>query len=234
MKTTVAMRMKKRVSQSRWLGVNDVRAGTRAAALVLYVLLGNSAAIAQLEPTLPNFTGVWTRYPGFRESHPDPKLVPPAPGQPPLKPAIGARYAARKAAERESDERGEPLATRGTECVPYGMPVMMSAVYPIEILQTPGQVTILAEALREVRRIYTSKTQPPPDEVAPGYYGHSVGRWDGATLVVDTVGILEKVLGYMDTPHSSQLRITERLHLVAPDVLYDDVTVSDPVTFTAP
>ena len=44
--------------------------------------------------------------------------------------------------------------------------------------------------------------QLPIDEVPPGYYGHSVGKWDGDTLVIDTVGIKESVLGYQNTPHS--------------------------------
>ena len=69
-------------------------------------------------------------------------------------------------------------------CSPYGMPRMMAvASYPVEILQTPGQITIITEAFSEVRRVFMDQPQLPIDEVPPGYYGHSVGRWEGDTLV---------------------------------------------------
>ena len=81
-------------------------------------------------------------------------------------------------AETEATRRGEPLPSAGMLCSPYGMPRMMAvATYPMEILQTPGQVTIITEAFSEVRRIYLNRAQEPIDDVPPGYYGHSVGRW---------------------------------------------------------
>ena len=88
---------------------------------------------------------------------------------------IKGPYDAKRAKERESDAKGEPIAGSGVDCLPYGMPEMMSAIYPLEILQTPGQVTIIAEAFSQVRRIYLGKTQPKIEDVPPGYYGHSVG-----------------------------------------------------------
>jgi hypothetical protein len=115
------------------------------------------------------------------------------------------------------------------------MPRMMAvATYPIEILPTPGQITIVTEAFSEVRRIYLNEPAPPIDEVPPGYYGHSVGRWEGDTLVVETVGIKETVPGYNNIPHSSQMRITERIRLVTPDVLHDQITIEDPVVLAKP
>jgi hypothetical protein len=104
----------------------------------------------------------------------------------------------------------------------------------VEILQTPGQITIVTEAFSEVRRVFLDQPQLPIAEVPPGYYGHSVGRWAGETLVIDTVGIKESVPGYNGLPHSSQIRITERLRLVAPDVLHDQVTIEDPVVLDRP
>ena len=119
-------------------------------------------------------------------------------------------------------------------CVPYGMPSMMSvAVYPVEIIQAPKQITIVAEAFSEVRRVYTDRPQMKIDEVPPGYYGRSVGRWEGDTLVVDTVGIKETVQ-YQRMPHSDQMRITERMRLVAPDILHDQITIEDPVVLEKP
>jgi hypothetical protein len=115
------------------------------------------------------------------------------------------------------------------------MPRMLSvASYPIEILQTPGQVTIITEAFSEVRRVYMDKPQLPIDEVPPGFYGRSVGKWEKDTLVIDTVGIKENVAGYQNMPHSDKMRITERIRLVAPDVLHDQVTIDDPVVLEKP
>jgi hypothetical protein len=108
------------------------------------------------------------------------------------------------------------------------------ALYPMEVIQTPKQVTIITEAFSEVRRVYMNQPQMPIDEVPPGYYGHSVGRWDGTTFVIDTVGIKESVPSYQMMPHSNQMRITERIRLVTPDVLHDQITIEDPVALEKP
>jgi hypothetical protein len=151
-----------------------------------------------------------------------------------LKPEFKGAFDARRAAEREAQARGEQLAATGL-CTPYGMPTMMQvAVYPTEIIQTPEQITIIGEAFSEVRRIYIGKEQWPIEDVPPGYYGRSVGKWDGDTLVVDTVGIKEDVRGYQGMPHSNQMRITERIRRVAPGQLHDQITIVDPVTLEQP
>jgi hypothetical protein len=111
---------------------------------------------------------------------------------------------------------------------------MSVASYPIELLETAGQITIVTEAFSEVRRVFMDQPQLPIDEVPPGFYGHSVGRWEGDTLVIDTVGIKESLTGYQNIPHSDRMRITERLRLVAPDVLHDQITIDDPVVLERP
>lgn len=183
-----------------------------------------------------DFTGDWQRYPGFggRGGPPDPATLPPPAGKMMLKAQYKGPYDVKRAKEAESDAKGEPIASSGVDCLPYGMPEMMSAIYPLEILQTKGQVTIIAEAFSQVRRIYVGKSQLKIADVAPGYYGHSVAHWEGSTLVVDTVGVKESVLGHSEMPHSNQMRITERLHLVTPDILHDQITVQDPVTLEQP
>jgi hypothetical protein len=181
----------------------------------------------------PDFTGAWDQYRGGRGA--DPKLAPPPPGELVLKGEYLKRYETRRAAEAEANKRGEQLANGGAQCVPYGMPTMMAvAVYPIEILQTAKQVTIITEAFSEVRRIYLDKPQAPIDDVAPGYYGRSVGKWEGDTLVVDTVGIKTTVNGYRGMPHSEQMRIKERFRMVSPEILHDQITIEDPVTLEKP
>jgi hypothetical protein len=180
----------------------------------------------------PDFSGAWGPYRGGRGA--DAKLAPPPATPPAMKPEYAKAYEARRAAEAAANSRGEPLATASSACVPYGMPSMMSvAVYPIEIIQAPKQVTIIAEAFSEVRRVYIGKPQQKIDDVPPGYYGRSVGRWEGDTLVIDTVGIKESVQ-YQRMPHSDQMHISERMRLVAPDVLHDQITIEDPVVLERP
>ena len=141
----------------------------------------------------------------------------------------------RRAAEDAATKRGEPLATPAVECVPYGFPRMMSvALYPLEIIQRSTQITMVTEAFSEVRRVFMNQPQLPIDEVPPGYYGHSVGRWEGDVLVVDTVGIKTTIPAYRMIPHSDQMRITERIRLVAPDYLHDQITIEDPVALEKP
>jgi len=204
---------------------------SRVIGLTVAFLAFSPAIHAQTKASPMNLTGTWA---ADRRPNRDPKIVPPPATPLLLKPQYAGPYEARRKAEREADERGEPLANGSTACIPYGMPQMMSAIYPLEILQTPGQITIVAEAFSEVRRIYLDEPQAKIGEVAPGYYGHSAGHWDGDTLVVDTIGIKESVLGYRAMPHSDQVRITERFRLVAPDVLHDQITVEDSVALERP
>jgi len=181
----------------------------------------------------PDLAGVWAPYRGGRGA--DPKLAPPPATPLALKPQYKGPFDARRKAEAEAAAKGEPIASGAVACVPYGMPRMMSvALYPIEILPTPGQITIVTEAFSEVRRIFMNTPQLPMGDVPPGYYGRSAGRWDGDTLVVDTVGIKTTVPAYLNTPHSDQMRITERLRLVTKDILHDTITIDDPVVLETP
>ena len=200
--------------------------------VVLSAIVFATPAAAQSQPR-PSLTGVWAPFGAGRGA--DPAVAPPPAGPVVLKPAYAKDYLAQRAADAEATKRGEPPASAAMVCVPYGMPRMMAvASYPVEILETSGQFTIITEAFSEVRRVFMGQSQLPIDEVPPGYYGHSVGRWDGETLVIDTIGIKESVPGYQNIPHSDQMRITERLRLVTPDVLHDQITIDDPVVLEKP
>ena len=206
---------------------------TWTAAAVLLVACAPVTAYGQSVPNPRDITGAWGPYRGGRGA--DPARAPPPATPLVLNGEYARAYEARRAAEAEAAKRGEPVPNPEGFCVPYGMPAMMSvALYPVEILQTPGQVTIVAEAFSEVRRVYLDQPQLAIDEVPPGYYGHSVGRWDGDALVVDTVGIKPTVRGYQGMPHSDQMRITERIRLVARDILHDRITIEDPVVLEKP
>lgn len=190
-------------------------------------------APAQTRTQPPDFTGVWAVYRGAPGA--DPKLAPVDAGPLALKPAYAKPYAERRAAEAAANARGEQLANGSAQCIPYGVPTMMSvAIYPVEFIQTAHQLTIISEAFSEVRRVYLDRPQEKLEDVAPGYYGRSVGHWEGDTLVVDTIGIKTSVPGYRGMPHSEQMRITERFQLAAPDYLHDQVKIEDPVVLDQP
>ena len=178
--------------------------------------------------TPPDISGVWRPSIGLGRGAPAATPLP-------LKSPYKEKYEALRAREREANARGEQLSARSSLCEPYGMPTMMQvAVYPMEIIQAPNQVTIITEAFSEVRRIYLGKSQPSLEDLDPGYYGHSVGRWEGDTLVVDTIGIKESVRGYQEMPHSNQMRISEHIRRTARGTLQDQITIDDPVMLEKP
>ena len=185
---------------------------------------------------VPDITGSWQRQ-GFTRGvlpggQTDTKVPPPAPA-PPVKAADVKDWQDRLQAIREADAKGQPIATGAVACLPDGMPGMMTGVFPMEILQSRGQITIIQEAYTQVRRILMDRPQQQLDDIEPGFYGHSVGRWEGDTLIVDTIGVKENVR-YQNVPHSKEMRIGERMRLVGPDTLWDEITITDPAVLEKP
>ncbi len=183
----------------------------------------------------PGIGGTWTisfaagGNPGATETDRSPE------GPPPLKPEYLAIWEARQRETQEAIERGAPLATAATLCLPMGMPSMMGTggPFPMEVLLSADQVTVIQEAYTQIRRIYLDKLQTTLDDIEPGFYGRSVGHWEGDTLVVDTIGVKESV-EYRRVPHSPDMRLTERIHRVGPDTLWDEITVEDPQMLEEP
>lgn len=180
--------------------------------------------------SVPDFTGAWVPGRGGGTA------APPAATPLLLKSAAKAEFDAAKKKESEATARGEQWLPPGIQpCSSYGMPRMLQvASYPLEFIQTPKQITIIAEAFQEIRRVYIDKPQKPLDEVNPGYYGRSVGKWDGDTLVVDTIGISPDIRGYQGMPHSEKMHIVERIRKVTPDSLQIQVTIDDPEVLEKP
>jgi hypothetical protein len=174
---------------------------------------GDWAALADL----PDFSGVWERGGGggFGRG-----------GGTPLSPT--PEYEALRAELRASTVPGQ-----SANCLPPGMPGIMSQPYPMEFLLTPGKVTIVIEAYTQVRHIYTDGRELPeyPD---PLFFGTSVGHWEGDTLVVESVGFNELVTIGQGLPHSDQMKITERIRLTGDDTMQIETTITDPEALTAP
>ncbi len=118
-------------------------------------------------------------------------------------------------------------------CLPPGMPAIMGQPYPMEFLLTPGKVTIVIEAYQQVRHIYTDGRLLPEDPDLK-FHGTSIGRWDGDTLVVDTVGFspLTEIARFV--PFSPKARIVERFRLTDPDTMSIETTITDPEVLQAP
>ena len=121
-------------------------------------------------------------------------------------------------------------------CLPEGVPRVFAMPPPFEIVQAPGRIYMFFQSLQNPlpRYIYTDGRAHPE-----GYpitaMGHSIGRWDGDTLVVDTVSIDD--VTWMDdkgTPHSDALHVVERIRRVAQDTLEIEFRFEDPKAFTKP
>jgi hypothetical protein len=171
---------------------------------------------------LPDFGGLWEVTFGGR---------PRGAGEPPsLTPPYAAKLAEYQAAQRAGEIQDGPAAN----CVPNGMPSIMTQPYPIEILFTPGKVTILIEAYAQWRQIFTDGREHPEDPDLT-FNGHSIGHWEGETLVVDTVGFTtDTFMGGGGMRHSERMHIVERFKLASPDRLEVETTVDDPEALTKP
>jgi hypothetical protein len=191
----------------------------------------------------PDFSGTWERYTPPRDPNaPSPRGTPGAGGglgptfggtPPPLKPEFAAAYEADVKLRQEAERRGEPIPSANAQCIPEGMPAMMIALFPMEVLQTRGQLTIIQEAFSQIRRIYVGEDPPAIEDAEPTFFGHSGAHWDGDTLVVETVGIKENVR-YRNAPHSDQMRIRERMRFVGQDRFENQITIVDPELLTGP
>jgi hypothetical protein len=123
-----------------------------------------------------------------------------------------------------------------TYCLAPGPARMMMMANPFMIVHRPELVTVLTETQRTFRLIYLDgRTHPSDVYDYPEWMGSSIGKWEGDTLVVETVSINERT--WLDTSgheHSSQLKLVERLRLVNPSTLEHIVTYTDPVFFVKP
>ena len=124
-------------------------------------------------------------------------------------------------------------------CFPEGHPSWMLVTHnALEFLFTPGRVTMLGESDgNRLRRIYTDGRRHP-DVPDPTYHGHSIGHWEGDTLVVDTVGILPEVplavSEAVGVPNNGDMHVIERIHLADKDILHDDLEIIAPHVLTKP
>jgi hypothetical protein len=123
-----------------------------------------------------------------------------------------------------------------TRCKPSPGPRSLATAYGVELMNIPGsgRVYLFQQGgAHSFRTIYVDGRQHPKNLI-PSYFGHSIGRWEGDTLVVDTVGFNERAWMSRDAlPHTDQMHMIERITRTDYDTLKYEVTVDDPGAYTA-
>jgi hypothetical protein len=136
----------------------------------------------------------------------------------------------------KADEAGTPVADAPTACLPHGIPRLLASPYPILIVTTPGQITWVHEVNRNQRFIYLNEQHPA--NLPKTYLGHSIGHWEGDTLVIDTVGLNDRTrIDEEGITHSDQLHVLERIRKITVNgetQLENLITIIDPMMFTKP
>jgi hypothetical protein len=219
-----------------------VRAVSFVASLVVVAGCSSSAdsPVVSSKASQLGLTGVWVAVGTFEDpAGPPPWSNTPWPSNPPFTPW--------------GEEQSRRLGDIGNvvPCQPGGPIFAMweLGLFPIEILEAPDRLMIKPENSALPRRIFTDGRDHPPD-LEPSWMGHSIGRWEGDVLVVDTIGTSGRTRGMNGVgsnaqvsaddrnprlPVSEQLHLVERLRLVADgDILEDEMTITDPKAYTKP
>ena len=176
---------------------------------------------------LPDWSGVWN--PNVTDQDAQVKT-----NMPPWKPEIAAKI--QKMLEEEKAGRPAPIVV---SCLPESMPAWMLISHnAVEILFTPGRVTMLGESDgNRLRRIYTDG-RGHTEEGDVSFHGHSTGRWEGDTLVVETVNIKPQTMFAVNeaagVPNNGDMKVIERIHLVGADVLHFEMEITAPKVLTKP
>ena len=197
------------------------------AAVLTGVLLARGAGAQTSAPSnpAPNLSGVWT-ITNFRQNlwEMSPELAAAKAG-PPYTPEAAARY---KAIDHATVDTGP-----SSRCLPPGVAFLMTMPYALEIIQIPGRVLTYHEFGNYVRQIFVDGRDHA--DAYPTWLGHSTGRYENDTLVVDTVGFNGK--GWQDMtgmPGSDALHTVERFKRTSPTDLDYSMTLEDPKVFTKP
>jgi hypothetical protein len=180
----------------------------------------------------PDFSGFWDQphKPGTRAAG---ATVFDKATMPPFKPGGEALFYEPRTGDPRHDE---PRAF----CMPSGFPSGLFGPYPIQIVQTPKWLVMVGEFQR-ITRLIPLDGRPHRADVEPTYYGDSVGRWEGDTLIIESRNFKRWSLDdyYYQDPkqyrmHSEEFRTTERLRRTNANTISYQITIEDPKIFTAP
>ncbi len=112
---------------------------------------------------------------------------------------------------------------------------MMGMAYGMEVMQANDKITMFSELNDQYRRIFLDGRKPSAKVLNdPTYAGYSTGRWEGDTLVVETVALNANSLMDAASPHSEELKVRERIRFTSPDAIEDRMTITDPRALLEP
>jgi hypothetical protein len=191
-------------------------------ALITGSLSAQQAAIPRMPDGHPDFQGVWQHpyVPDVSLDRPDQKGAGPLPfneaGSTNFKNYDPAKY----------DYTGH--------CLPFGLVRGINAPYPIQIMQNKKYLAFLFEQSTWFHIVYIDGRDHPTD-VEPTWFGHSVGKWEGDTLVIDTIGFNGKTrLDTIGHPASDKLHVVEKMEMTDPQHINYEITMEDPTYYSKP
>ena len=167
-------------------------------------------------PDPPNFNGVWQ-----------------GPFTPDLSRPLGKPLPLSKFGQ-EQFNKVDTAEDPTSYCLPVGPARGIQAPMPMQFVQTADTLVLLFEYQRTFRIVYLDG-RPHPKDFDPEWFGHSIGKWEGDTLVVDTIGIDERT--WVDTAghqHSDKFHLIERFKKTDSNTISWTVTYDDPVYFSEP
>ena len=120
-------------------------------------------------------------------------------------------------------------------CLPFGLLRSVNVGgYPIQVMQNSTYLAMLFEQNTWFHVVYMDERDHPKN-LDPTWFGNSIGRWDGDTLVIDTVGFNGRTrLDTIGHPHSDRMHVVQRFTYTDPDHIAYEVTIDDPVYYTSP
>jgi hypothetical protein len=217
-----------------------------------------SVAALHAQSTPPDFSGVYypispfgrftggpaaagVGQPQGKPSGPPPRPTASAPlsdgsrGRTPDEPTLTAEYMAKWQEISKSRIAGSSDYDLTAKCLPPGMPAMMNMAYGMEVMQTKDKITFFSELNDALRRVYLDGRKPSQKVLDdPTYAGYSTGRWEGDTLVVETVALRDNTFIEGFTPHSDAMTVHERIRFKEPGLLEDRISVTDAKALTKP
>ena len=208
-----------------------------AATIVLLSSIFGSSAIAAETVSIPSLSGIWAR--NSFDFEPLPSSPPPVKNVRRLpngsidqrvsvgdynNPILKSQAAQNVRRRGEISLVGKTFPDPSNQCTPYPPPFSMSITLQFEILQKKDEVAILSLQDQGVRHVRLNQSHPV--QVTPSWYGHSVGHYEGDTLVVDTVGFKIGPLSMIDrygTPYSDSMHLTERFRIITSSAAKDAI-----------
>ena len=230
--------------------LRGARFASAIAALITALQLGVIPTASQAQPYKgprtadgkPNFNGIWQ---ALNTANWDIQEHAARPGQAVALGAAGAvpaglgvvegdeiPYLPAAAAKKRENFENRLTADPEVKCYLPGVPRATYMPFPFQIVQTPKYILMAYEYAGATRTIYMDKAPPSP---ADSWMGHSVGHWEGDTLVVDVTSLNDQT--WFDRAgnfHSDALHVVERYTPLSPDALTYEVTIEDPNVFSRP